>query len=419
LSAGRTIFISFSIFLLTLIIVTSCNNENEEVVQGETIVKTEIDSSVIAKKDTQFIYGFNRDSFLVFESIIKKNDFLSVILPRFSVDYNTIQLISKASKEVYDIRKIQIGKKYAVLSSPDSTGRIFVYEPDKLHYVVYDFSNPDSIVVAKHEKEIELVENTASGVINSSLYMTLQAQEIPIIVAMKMADMYAWSIDFYRIQKGDRFKVIYEAQYVDDEFAGIGKIKAAIFYHRDEPYYAFYFETDSISDYYDENGNSLRKAFLKAPVQFSRISSRYSTKRFHPVLKRNKAHLGTDYAARAGTPIMTTGDGVVIARGYTNGNGNYVKVKHNGTYTTQYLHMSKFKSDVKKGSHVKQGDIIGYVGSTGLATGPHVCYRFWKNGKQVDPLREKIPPSKPIEKQYRQQFEERKEKLIKQLESIE
>jgi murein DD-endopeptidase MepM/ murein hydrolase activator NlpD len=233
---------------------------------------------------------------------------------------------------------------------------------------------------------------------------------------LSLADVYAWTIDFYHLQKGDAFKVIYTERLVEGKFVGIDRIIAAEFTHRKSPLRAYLFESDGTDDYYDDEGNSLRKAFLRAPVKFSRISSRYSKKRFHPVQKRYKAHLGTDYAAPTGTPILATGDGVVIAATYTKSNGNYIKIRHNGTYTTQYLHMSKRKS--KLGDRVKQGDVIGYVGSTGLATGPHVCYRFWKNGKQVNPYKQKLPPSKPVIPENMDAFMQLKDNLSQRLDQI-
>ena len=251
--------------------------------------------------------------------------------------------------------------------------------------------------------------------VKSSLYETLQSQNIDPEIAMKLSEIYAWQIDFFRIQPNDSFKVYYEQTFVENKPVGVGKIQAAYFYHNKEDFYAFRFEKDDNVNYYDENGKSLRKTFLKVPLRFSRISSRYSSSRYHPILHRVKAHLGTDYAAPRGTPIMSVGDGVIIAVAYTSGNGNYVKIKHNSVYTTQYLHMSKFAKGIHKGVYVKQGEIIGYVGSTGLATGPHVCFRFWKNGKQVDPLREKMPASEPIASKYKSEYEQVKDKLMQRL----
>jgi murein DD-endopeptidase MepM/ murein hydrolase activator NlpD len=262
---------------------------------------------------------------------------------------------------------------------------------------------------------VTTLKKSVSGVINSSLYESLEKESADPRLTMKLADVYAWTIDFYDIKKGDWYKVEYEEKYVNGKAIETGNISSAVFHHDGETFYAFYFQPDSAKEghYYDEHARSLRKAFLKAPLKFIRITSHYTLRRFHPVQKRWKAHLGTDYGAPTGTPIMTTGDGVVIASTFSRFNGNYVKVRHNATYTTQYLHKSKRADRV--GQHVKQGQVIGYVGSTGLATGPHVCYRFWKNGKQVDPLKQHFPAAEPVpqdEMQLFQQMVQRQEQTL-------
>lgn len=361
-------------------------------------------------------FGIITDSFELIESTIKPNEFLANLLLPHNIDYVTIDQVAKKSKDIFDVRRLAAGKKYSIFKSKDSLqkAQYFVYQPNAIDYVVYDLR--DSIQIRKGQKEVTIQVKSVGGTINSSLYETLQQQNSSPALAVKLADIFAWSIDFYRIQKGDWFKAIYEVQYVDDEPIGTGRILAVEFSHFDKPYFGFYFDQDGKEDYFDEEANSLRKAFLKSPLKFSRLSSRYTMRRFHPVQKRWKAHLGTDYAAPTGTPIMSTGDGVVIAASYTRGNGKYVKVKHNSAYTTQYLHMSR--RNVKVGQHVRQGDIIGFVGSTGLATGPHVCYRFWKNGKQVDHLREDFPSAEPIKEDNKSRFEQEKEMWMKKLDSI-
>lgn len=377
-----------------------------------------VEEIIEAKEDEQLVeFGLDLSSFEVIEGKIKPNQFLANLLLPHQVDYPTIDAIAKKSKEVFDVRKIVAGKSYKILKSQDSLkkARYFVYQPNPIDYVVFDLG--DSLEIYKGQKEVEIREKTISGVINSSLYECLQENNSSPALAVEMADIFAWTIDFYRIQKGDWFRAIYEVKYVDGEAIGIGKIKAVEFEHFGKQFYAFHFEQgENKDDYFDENAESLRKAFLKSPLKFSRLSSRYTMRRFHPVQKRWKAHLGTDYAAPTGTPIMSTGDGVVIAASYTKGNGNYVKIKHNSVYTTQYLHMSR--RNVKNGQFVKQGDIIGYVGSTGLATGPHVCYRFWKNGKQVDHLREDFPSAEPVMSENLNSFEILKNSYINQLKSI-
>ena len=289
-----------------------------------------------------------------------------------------------------------------------------IYEIDAINYIVYDFT--DSVNVYREKKPVTLVEKTASGIIETSLWNTMMDNDLDQELIMTLSDVYAWTIDFYHLQKGDAFKVIYTDRQVEGVSVGVEMIYAAEFTQNGAPLSAYLFEANDIPDYFDDEGKSLRKAFLRAPVKFSRISSRYSGKRFHPVQKRYKAHLGTDYAAATGTPIMATGDGVIVASQYKKFNGNYVKVKHNATYTTQYLHMSK--RAVKVGDRVIQGQTIGYVGSTGLATGPHVCYRFWKNGKQVDPYRQKLPESKPIQPDDQEAFDKVKMKYSPLLKAI-
>ncbi|MGB0840046.1 MAG: M23 family metallopeptidase [Chitinophagales bacterium] len=335
----------------------------------------------------------------VHQDRIGKNQYLSDILLSCNVPYAKIDEVAKKSKETFDVRHLQVGKPYTILCDEDQqTATHFIYEQDKINYVVFDLQ--DSLRVSTHQRTVEIRERMAAGIIHNSLARTMQSQNLSPLLTLQLSDIFAWSIDFFHIQVEDKFKIIYDEKYVNGEFVGVGKVKAAWFEQADMPYYAFQFKQDSTLTYFDEDGNSCQKAFLKAPLRFSRISSRYSRKRYHPVLKRYKGHFGTDYAAPKGTPIRAVGDGVIVKKGYTRGNGNYIKIKHNGTYTTQYLHMSRFGKGMASGKRVRQSDVIGYVGSTGLATGPHLCFRFWKNGQQVDPFRQKLPPGKPIKEQY-------------------
>ena len=251
------------------------------------------------------------------------------------------------------------------------------------------------------------------GKINYSLSESIESLKISPRVSIQLSEIYAWTIDFFKIQEGDAFNVYYENNYIDGEYIGIGRILASEFTHKNKKFYAFYYkENNNYGEYFDEKGMTLRKAFLKAPLDFYRISSKFSRNRKHPVTGQWKGHFGTDYAAPKGTPIMTTANGTVVSASYTKNNGNFVKVRHNGTYTTQYLHMSKIKPGIRKGVFVRQGETIGYVGSTGLATGPHVCYRFWKNGRQVDPYRQKLPPGNPIKDENKSHYFTVKDSLI-------
>jgi murein DD-endopeptidase MepM/ murein hydrolase activator NlpD len=341
-------------------------------------------------------FGLPTDSFNIVENTVQRNDFLATILQPYNVENITIASLAQKSKPIFDVRRIAAGNQYTIFCTKDSVQKAvyFVYQPNAIDYIIYDLR--DSITVTKGKREVTTKIETASGTITSSLYEALENAGTDPSLAMKLADIYAWSIDFYKIQQGDFFKVVYEQRYVKDERVESGQVKSAIFSHEGDTFYAFYFEPDSLQagDYFDETGKSLRKAFLKAPLKFSRITSRFTMRRFHPVQKRYKAHLGTDYGAPTGTPIIATGNGTVIESTFNRNNGNYVKVRHNNTYTTQYLHMSR--RAVKRGQSIRQGQVIGYVGSTGLATGPHVCYRFWKNGQQVDPYRQKFPAATPI-----------------------
>lgn len=364
------------------------------------------------------LYGFNLDSFTVAEDLVKRNQTLSDILDPYNVEPLKIYQVANASKPVFDVRKIGYRKKYSLLITKDSLAQVaaMVYEPDKTEYVVFHMS--DSIYTERVMKEKQINTRAIAANIESSLYETLiNANTSPMLVS-KLVDMYAWQIDFFRIQAGDYFKVIFDEELIDGEVVNISNVRGARFNHAGRDFYSVYFDQGDGLDYFDEKGNSLRKAFLKAPVNYSRISSRYSGRRFHPVLKRFRSHLGTDYAARTGTPIYTVGDGVVLEAKYHAGNGNYVKVRHNSTYTTQYLHMSKIASGMRPGKAVKQGEVIGYVGSTGLANGPHVCFRFWRNGVQVDPFSVEIPPSEPIKEANKVAYFKERDKIIAAFDTI-
>lgn len=349
---------------------------------------------------------------------VQRNETLSDILNSYNLGSFSLEQITSRAQDVFDVRSIRAGRPYHSFVSDDSLSylKYLVYQKDNINFIVFDLN--DSLHIYEDSKPVEIKQKSLSASITHSLFSSLSENGSNIELAIKLSQIFAWQVDFYAIQRGDQFKVIYEEKTAGDKNIGIGNILGAYFQHRGTDYYAIPFEQDSILQFFDQNGNSLRKAFLKAPLEFSRISSRFSKNRFHPILKRNKPHLGTDYAAPHGTPIRTIGDGFVVENGYSGGNGNYVKVKHNSTYTTQYLHMSRFASGIRKGVTVKQGQVIGYVGSTGLATGPHLCFRFWKNGVQVDPYREINPPSYPVKKELMAQFDSVKVRIINELDQI-
>jgi len=367
----------------------------------DTTTKEEITETVVGKiVEPQYQYGILVDSFIVIKGTVKQDQTLSDILYANHINHPEIAEIVSKSKDIFDVRRINTGKEYTVICVDDSTEKAcyFIYQENPTDFVVMDLT--DGIDVYRGKKEVTTKLKVSYGEISSSLSEAVDELEISPRVSIKLSEIYAWTIDFFKIQKGDAFKVYYENKYIDDEYIGIGRILASEFIHKNQNFYAFYHEeNENFGEHFDEKGRTLRKAFLKAPLDFYRISSRYSTNRKHPVTGRWKGHFGTDYAAPKGTPIMTTANGTIVAASYTKNNGNFVKVKHTGIYTTQYLHMSKIKPGIRKGVYVKQGETIGYVGSTGLATGPHVCYRFWKNGKQVDPYQQDLPPGDPIKEE--------------------
>ncbi|MEO9966119.1 MAG: peptidoglycan DD-metalloendopeptidase family protein [Reichenbachiella sp.] len=341
-------------------------------------------------------FGIVVDSLQIDKGKIKRNQNLADILKPYNVPYEKIHEVAKKSKSVFDVRKFVSGKAYSMLYKGDSLKEAthFIYQPNSIDYVVIDFQ--DSVSMYQASKEIILKEVEMIGEINTSLYVDLLESGGQADLVNKLVDVFAWQVDFFGIQRGDNYKLIYDEKYVDDELVGTGDIKAAYFEHIGDSYYGFRYDQGNGGDYFDEKGQSLRREFLKAPLSFTRISSRYTGRRYHPVQKRYKAHLGTDYAAPRGTPIRAVADGKIIAAKYHRFNGNFVKIQHNGNIATQYLHMSKIASGIKYGGKVKRGQTIGFVGSTGLANGPHLCYRFWKNGVQVDALKVELPPSEPI-----------------------
>ena len=397
-----------SLFLISLFLISCSKAEKKE-------VQKKVEEKIITE------FGYTLNNYNVKKSKVKNGDSFGSILERNNLYYPQIYNIVQKVKKVYDIRKINIGKPYTILSSKDSlnTPQVFIYQPNKIDYVVVSLT--DSLWAEKKSKAVKIKEFEAEGIITSSLSETMEKQKLSPLLSNELSEIYAWTIDFFRLEKGDNFKIIYSAKYIDDSiYVGLNRIHSAFFEHRGKPFYAIEFETDpkrGIVEYFDENGKNLRRAFLRSPVQFSRVSSRYNLKRRIAYYGyRIRPHKGTDFAAAVGTPIRATASGTVTKSSYTRSNGNYVKIKHNGTYSTQYLHMDK--RGVKVGQFVKQGDYIGTVGMTGNTSGPHVCYRFWKNGRQVDPLKQKLPEAKPISKELKERYMIHMDPIKKQLDAI-
>ena len=359
------------------------------------------------EKPVEYKYGYNIDQYIFEEKKIKSGDTFGDILEGVGIDYPEIYEALQKTKGDVNFKKLQIGKPYTLIFSKDTLRSLkaFVYHPSVEGYSFIQLKDSvfgETVVKPKSYKEME-----ASGIIDNSLYLTLEEQNMNPLLTYYLSDIYAWTIDFFRLEKGDRFKVIYTESFVDDTISvGISRIKAAYFLHRGNEQYAFEYETDSIKgivEYLDQDAKNLRRAFLQSPIKFGRVSSRYNLRRRIAYDgNRIRPHKGTDFAAPIGTPILSTANGVIVKSSYTRANGRYVTVKHNNTYSTQYLHMQK--SNVRVGQQVEQGDVIGWVGMTGNTSGPHVCYRFWKNGLQVDPFKQKLPEAKPVSESLKKQY---------------
>lgn len=385
----------FILILLCLIGLVACKktaSTGEQTTEEKVAIRTE--------------FGLPIDSFRIDTFVVKDGETLGGMLGKLGASQKQINQITLLPSSTFDVRTIRAGKTYYAFYQKDTTGveklQYYIYLASIREAIVLHFA--DSIQVEKQVKEIIHKERSAQAVIESSLWNAMVSNNLPIELALELSEIYAWTIDFFGLQKGDSIRVYYDEQYVDTTRIGIGRIYAAEFYHGKVWQEAYWFEAENTRNYYDSKGNSMRKAFLKAPLSYKRISSGFTYKRLHPVHKVYKPHTGVDYAAPMGTPVMTIGDGTVIQREYRGGGGNTVKIKHNATYTTAYLHLSKFADGLKVGQHVKQGQVIGYVGSTGTSTGPHLDFRVWKNGTPIDPLKMDSPPAEPIPAQLKDTF---------------
>ena len=367
----------------------------------------EKEEAIVTVQDTislpTTLYGIEVDSFKIIETTVKRDENISAIIQPYNVPLNLIHQIVDSFNSVFDFRKLRFGNKYTILLDTKHGDKLkyFIYETDPISYVVVNFDSP---LVYKGIKKVDTIVRQISGIINTSLWVDMIENGAPQELITAMADLFAWQIDFFSISNGDRFKIIFEEIMIDSSSIGIGKIKAALFRHNDENFYAVSYKQDGIEDYFDERGNCLRKMFLKAPLKFSRISSRFTRSRYHPILKIYRPHLAIDYVAPKGTPVHSIGDGTVISAGYSGGAGNMVKIRHNNSYISGYNHLSGYAKGIRSGQRVHQGDVIGYVGSTGLSTGPHLDFRIWKNGSNINPLSIKAPPAKSVDKRHLEQF---------------
>ncbi len=405
LSRLKLLYIPF--FILVLF---SCKNSVRETPQKVSELP---DTAIVNIADTVvFMYGIPSDSFNLLTGHIKRNGFLSQILLEHGVTMEEIDKVIKNSVSVFDVRKIRSGNNYTLFCKKDSIARVsyLVYEHDPTTCYVFSFN--DSLNITPYRKEIKRVIKYASATIETSLWDAMLAGGLHPSLVMGLSDIFAWSIDFFGLQKGDSFKVVYEEMSIDEKPLGIGKIYGAQFSGNGSTIYAIPFIQDGKESFFDGEGNSLRKAFLKAPLQYSRVSSRFSGSRMHPILRIRRPHYGVDYAAPVGTPVQAIGDGRVTQTSYEGGSGRMVRIVHNSVYSTAYLHLSRFGAGITPGAYVKQGDIIGYVGNSGLSTGPHLDFRFYMNGSPVDPLKVEAPPVEPVSEANKAKFEKTKSVVL-------
>jgi murein DD-endopeptidase MepM/ murein hydrolase activator NlpD len=373
----------------------------------------EVKDTAVIHQEVPRLFGLAVDSFSIEKGKIRRNENLGKILEQFNLPEHSLAQLLQYANRSFDLRKMRVGNPYTVFLSKDSAARLqyLVYEHSPIDYVVFDFK--DSVKVSVKQKEITTIQKKAQGEIQTSLWDAIKQSSMNPMVALQLSDIYAWTIDFFGLQPGDKFTVVYDELYVDSVSVGLGQIYGASFTHGGRDLLAIPFKQDSSLSYFDGEGNSLRRAFLKAPLHFfSHISSRFSNSRLHPILKIRRPHHGVDYAAPVGTPVYSIGDGRIVSATYQGGEGRMVKVKHNGVYTTTYMHLSRFASGIQSGKYVTQGELIGYVGSTGLSTGPHLDFRVYKNGAPIDPLKMESPPVDPVKPENLTAFNEAKSSTL-------
>ena len=400
-----------------LLIIWACSQHNR------TQAPQPLMSAETATTEVPKFLHFPLDIYRVEEDTVRAGETLSGILNKHGLSNKQIFRLTKELDTLFEPKSIRKGHRYYMVYKNDSAAmpEAFVYRISPVDFTVIYLDTLQEKLLEKITRQVRVEEKQVHVPIEHSLFYDLQQRNISPVLALKLSDIYAWTVDFFHLQKGDHFKAIYENRYTDTIYLGVGDIKAAVFYHYGDTLYAFRYEFDTLNhryDYFDERGKTLRKQFLKSPIKFGRITSRYSMRRYVRLYGRVKPHLGTDFAAPVGTPILATADGVVEKTGYTRGNGNYVKIRHNATYSTQYLHMRNFAKGIRPGVYVRQGQVIGYVGMTGFTTGPHVCYRFWKNGKQVDPFKQKLPEAKSLDTAMLADYLHFIQPLKKQLDSL-
>ncbi len=408
--------LKFLYLFFLVVLLVSCKDSVRE---NSQISYEPSDTSAVNEADTKvFMYGIPSDSFNLVSGQIKRNGFLSSILLEHGITMEEIDMVLRNSASVFDVRKIRSGNSYILFCRKDSIARAdyLVYEHDPTTCYVFSFN--DSLNITPYKKEVKKVIKYASATIETSLWDAMLTGGLHPSLVIGLSDIYAWSVDFFGLQKGDSFKVVYEEMSIDEKPLGISKIFGAQYTGSGATITAIPFIQDDKESFFDSEGNSMRKAFLKAPLQFSRVTSRFSGSRMHPVLRIRRPHYGVDYAAPVGTPVLAIGDGRVTQTSFENGSGRMVRIVHNSVYSTAYLHLSRFGTGIAPGVYVKQGDIIGYVGSSGLSTGPHLDFRFYMNGSPVDPLSVKAPPVEPVSEANKARFEKTKSVVLNLLDTF-
>ncbi|MBK9491904.1 MAG: peptidoglycan DD-metalloendopeptidase family protein [Haliscomenobacter sp.] len=364
-------------------------------------------------------YGFALDTFQVYESEFRSSENLGDILMKRSMTYADIDNLVRNSKDVFDVRDLTAGKPYLILSKDSTQGPDYlIYEPSVYKYYVFHLNNEDSLFIEKVERPITTAIRSSGVTVESSLWESMERSGADPALIKSLEDALKWSVDFHHLNRGEQFKAVYDQHYVEGQPVDPGRVHAALYKSENKENYAFYYESPHYTGYYDQEGRPMKKGFLRAPVKYARISSGFNLRRFHPILRTVRPHFGTDYAAPYGTPIIAVGDGTVLEATRRGGNGNFVKIKHTGQVQTQYLHMQAFARGIHPGARVSQGQVIGYVGATGLATGPHVCFRFWVNGKQVNHNMLKLPPPEPLPKAEMEKFAVLRDKFLEMLKEI-
>lgn len=406
----KTLKNKFIILLLGLsIAIASCNQITEEEQDAQIIQE-------ISEDKLNIEYGgIIVDNYDAIDKTISSGTAVSNLFINAGVDPKTAYQLNFTPDSIFSAKRVKAGKSYTIYQTKDSLQKTdyIVYHRSLVEHVVFDFK--DSLDVSLYKKPVTTVSKIDSVKIESSMWNAIVDNNLNLGLAGELSEIYAWVIDFFGIQVGDGFKVYYDENYVDSTSVGISKIHAAVFNHNNKEYYAYYYKNGDTEGFWDENGNSLKKAFLKAPLKFTRISSGFTYARKHPVYKVVRPHTGVDYAAPKGTPVMSIGDGKVILRAYKGGGGNTVYIKHNSVYKTGYLHLSAYAKGLKVGDQVKQGQVIGYVGSTGASTGPHLDFRVWKNGTPINPLKMESPSVEPIPAKYMEEFKTVRDSLNKEL----